>query len=157
MHSVGARFCCDSRDRSYLSRNMTKPTKWVCAQQRLRSAWSESLLCAHWVAKEPCFLHADSEDSDQTGQIPRLIWVFTGANVILFVLSWRGSFWRAWRTSNPSLHQTRVRKHINTDSTRRWNNEYLRTRWKFKHWSKQNSTSWTPVDTAKDGAPMLIQ
>ena len=24
--------------------------------------WSESSLCAHWVAKEPGFLHADSED-----------------------------------------------------------------------------------------------
>ena len=24
------------------------------------------------------FLHADSEDSDQTGQMPRLIWVFAG-------------------------------------------------------------------------------
>ena len=27
---------------------------------------SESLLCAQWVAKDPSFLHADSEDSDQT-------------------------------------------------------------------------------------------
>ena len=26
---------------------------------------SESSLCAQWVAKEPSFLHADSEDSDQ--------------------------------------------------------------------------------------------
>ena len=28
-------------------------------------AWSESWLCAQWVAKDPCFLHPDSEDSDQ--------------------------------------------------------------------------------------------
>ena len=27
---------------------------------------------------DPSFLHADSEDSDQTGRIPRLIWVFAG-------------------------------------------------------------------------------
>ena len=40
--------------------------------------WSESLLCTHWVAKEPSFLHTDSEDSDQTGWMPRLIWGFTG-------------------------------------------------------------------------------
>ena len=26
-----------------------------------------------WVAKDPSFLHADSEDSDQTGRMPRLI------------------------------------------------------------------------------------
>ena len=29
--------------------------------------WSESSLCAQCVAKDPMFLHADSEDSDQIG------------------------------------------------------------------------------------------
>ena len=42
----------------------------------IHPVWSESSLCAQWVAKDPSFLHADSEDSDQTGWIPRLIWVF---------------------------------------------------------------------------------
>ena len=32
----------------------------------IRPVWSESSLCAHWVAKDPSFLPADSEDSDQT-------------------------------------------------------------------------------------------
>ena len=54
--------------------HMTKPTKWLCAQGRLRPAraspvWLESSLCAQWVAKDPSFLHAGSEDSDQTGWI----------------------------------------------------------------------------------------
>ena len=40
--------------------------------------WSESSLCTQWIAKDPRFLHADSEDSDQTGRMPRLIWVFAG-------------------------------------------------------------------------------
>ena len=36
----------------YMSRDMTKPTKWVCAQQRLGSAWAsaqsdQSLRCLH--------------------------------------------------------------------------------------------------------------
>ena len=44
----------------------------------IRPVWSESLLCAQWVAKDPSFLHADSEDSDQPGRMPRLIWVFAG-------------------------------------------------------------------------------
>ena len=35
-------------------------------------------LCTQWVAKEPSFLHADSENSDQTGRMPRLIRVFAG-------------------------------------------------------------------------------
>ena len=33
----------------------------------IRQVWSESSLCAQWVAKGPRFLHADNEDSDQTG------------------------------------------------------------------------------------------
>ena len=52
---------------------------------------SESSLCAQWVVKDPRFLHADSEDSDQTGRMPRLIWVFAGRALILLVLSCRGS------------------------------------------------------------------
>ena len=80
----------------HLSHDMTKPTKWLCAQRRLRSAWvsaqsDQSSLCAHWVAKGPKFLHADSVDSDQTGRMPRLIWVFAGRTLTLLVLSCRGS------------------------------------------------------------------
>ena len=56
-----------------------------------RPGWSESSLCAQWVAKDPSFLHADSEDSVQTGRMPRLIWVFAGRTVIFLVLSWGGS------------------------------------------------------------------
>ena len=61
---------------------MTKPTKWVCAHCRpaktqislgicpvwsesllsICPVWSESLLCTQWVAKDPRFLHVDSED-----------------------------------------------------------------------------------------------
>ena len=44
----------------------------------IRPDWSESSLCSQWVAKDPSFLHADNEDSDQTGRRPRLIWVFAG-------------------------------------------------------------------------------
>ena len=68
-----------------MSRFMTKPTKWVCAQS------DQSSLCAEWVAKDPSFLHADSEVSDQTGRMPRLIWVFAGRTLTLLVLSRGGS------------------------------------------------------------------
>ena len=34
---------------------------------------SESLLWARRVAKDPSYLHADNEDLDQPGQMPRLI------------------------------------------------------------------------------------
>ena len=75
---------------------MTKPTKWLCTQRRLGSAWAsaqsdQSSLC---VAKDPSFLHVNSEDSDQTGRMARLIWAFAGRTVILLVLSWGGSYYR---------------------------------------------------------------
>ena len=47
----------------------------------VRPVWSESSLCTQWVAKDPSFLHADSEDSNQTGRILRwehmpLCWIY---------------------------------------------------------------------------------
>ena len=56
----------------------------------IRPAWSESSLCAPWAAKYRRFLHADSDDSDQTGRMPRLIWVFAERTLTSLVLSCRG-------------------------------------------------------------------
>ena len=75
---------------------MIKPTKWsVCSAKArvslgIRPVWSESSLCAQWVAKDPRFHHADSEDSDQTGRTSRLIWVFAGrtCHFVGFVMGW---------------------------------------------------------------------
>ena len=80
-----------------MSRDMTKPTKWVCAQRRHRSARAsaqsdQSLRCAYEEnVVLSCPLSA-SEDSDQTGRMPRLIWVFAGRTVTFLVLSCRGSY-----------------------------------------------------------------
>ena len=54
----------------------------------IRPVWPESSLYAQWIAKGPSFLHADSEDSDQTGRSPRLIWVFAGrtCHFVCFVM-----------------------------------------------------------------------
>ena len=74
----------------------------------IHPVWSESLLCAQWVAKDPRFLHADSEDSDQTGRMPRLIWVFAGRTLTLLVLSCRGSFfWPHTNYRNDSKYSDR--------------------------------------------------
>ena len=62
-----------------LSHSTTKPTKTNEDSDqpgRIASASAQSdqtSLCAQWVAKDPRFLQADSADSDQTGQMPRLI------------------------------------------------------------------------------------
>ena len=51
-----------------LSSLMTKWTKWHVHPAKtqislgIHPVWSESSLCAQWVAKDPSFLHADSED-----------------------------------------------------------------------------------------------
>ena len=64
--------CKCAFERTQMSRLMTKPTKWLCTQQRLRSAWAsvqsdQSSLCTQWIDKDPSLLHVDSEDSDQPG------------------------------------------------------------------------------------------
>ena len=49
-----------------MSRLVTKPKKWHVrpAKTQIRPVWSESSLCAQWVAKDLSFLHADSEVAD---------------------------------------------------------------------------------------------
>ena len=81
--------CEPRRDKTYMV--SVRPAKTQISLG-IRPVWSESSLSAwrklgslatHWV---------HSEDSDQTGRMPRLIWVFTGRTLILLVLSWCGSF-----------------------------------------------------------------
>ena len=70
----------------------------------VRPVWSESSLGAHRVAEDSVFLHADSEDSDQTGRMPRLIWVFAGRRDHFIILSWGSSnaknVWLSFRFSD---------------------------------------------------------
>ena len=85
------------RTKKYINeQRMTKPTKWHVrwTKTQISPIWSESSPCALWVAKDPSFLHADSEDSDQTGRIPRLIWVLTGCtcHFVGFVTRWLISY-----------------------------------------------------------------
>ena len=81
-----------------LSRNTTKPTKWLCAQRRLRSAWASAqsdqrLRCPHQESFGPFASHwAHSEDSDQPGR-----------TAILLVLSCRGSFVLMFQKNSTTL------------------------------------------------------
>ena len=78
----------------YMSRLMTKSTKWLCAQRRLRSAWAsaqsdqsdQSLrMKKAWVLSYPL---SASEDSDQTGRMPRLICLrWSHSHFVSFVMS----------------------------------------------------------------------
>ena len=58
----------------------------------IRYVWTESLLSA-WRKLGSLATHlAHSEDSDQTGQMPRLIWVFAVRTLTLLILSRGGSY-----------------------------------------------------------------
>ena len=78
--------------RHYKTNKMTVRPAKTQFSLGIRPVWSESSLCAHLVDKDPSFLHADSEDSDQTGRMPSLIRVFVGRTLILLLLSCHGSF-----------------------------------------------------------------
>ena len=74
----------------------------------IRPVWSESSLSA-WRNLGSLATHwAHSKDSDQTGGMPRLIWVFTGPTVTLLVLSWGGSiitlYWNTYLMSYTYMH-----------------------------------------------------
>ena len=80
-----------------MSHDMTKPTKWVCAQQRLRSAWAsaqsdQSLRCPH----------------EETGHPPSLIRVFAvrmkKAWVLSYPLSAQRRLWSDWSESSLGAH-----------------------------------------------------
>ena len=76
---------------------MTKPAQWHVRLAKtlislgIRLVWSEPSLCAQLVAKEPSCLHADSEDSDQTGRMPGWSESSLGAHATLLVLPQGGS------------------------------------------------------------------
>ena len=85
--------CYAQKQTSQMSRRMTKPTKWPVRSAKTQISlgicpvWSVSSLCAQWVAKDPSFLHADSEDSGCPGWSESSL----GTHAILLVLSWGGS------------------------------------------------------------------
>ena len=63
----------------------------------IRPVWSESSLSAWRKHGSLAIYWTHSEDSDQTGRMPRLIWVFAGRTLILFVLSCRSSIIFPWK------------------------------------------------------------
>ena len=64
----------------------------------IRPVCSESSLCTQWVAKEPSFLRADSEDSDQI--CPGWSESSLGAQTTMLVLSWGSNVLKvSWKVS----------------------------------------------------------
>ena len=68
-----------------LSQSITKPTTCLWAQRRLKSAWASDQSyqrpCCMYMLEEcmcPYLWNAQRRLDNQTGQMPRLIWVFAG-------------------------------------------------------------------------------
>ena len=70
-------FCYYEPPRDKTTKMTMRPAKTQISLG-VRPVWSASSQCAQWVAKDRSFLRADSEDTDQTGRMPRLIRVFAG-------------------------------------------------------------------------------
>ena len=69
-----------------MSRDMTIPTKWLCAQRRLRSAWAsaqsdQSLRCPHEEALGPLLCIERTAQSDLSLRRAH-------TNFVGFVMSW---------------------------------------------------------------------
>ena len=82
-----------------MSCRMAKPTKWPLRPAKtqislcIRPVWSESFLSAWRNIGSSATHWAHCEDSDQTGRMPRLIWVFAGhkghfVGFVGFVMRW---------------------------------------------------------------------
>ena len=78
----------------------------------IRPVWSESSLSAQRKLGSLATHWTHSEDSDQTGRMPRLIRVFAGRTTTLLVLSCRGSYYSSiWSEYHYHLSHI-MRKHV---------------------------------------------
>ena len=71
----------------YVKRKPSKTNKMTVRPAKTQIRLGGSSLCTQYVAQDPSFLHADSEDSDQTGRCPGWSESSLGAHAILLVLS----------------------------------------------------------------------
>ena len=100
-----------------ISRRMTKPTKWHVRPAKtqislgIRSDWSESSLSAYRNYGSLAIHRAHNEDFDQTGWMPRLIWVFGGrtSNFVRLVMQRIKSIWVTSWENRPSEIYDHVR------------------------------------------------
>ena len=103
----------------------------MCTQLRLRSAWasahwSESSLCAQWLAKDTRVLHADSEDSDQTRRTGQSIRLSIYMQLIYLHHTYAG--WSVWGTVNEWVKSVKISQVLSVRPDR------MRTTWTLLVW-----------------------
>ena len=96
--------------------------------------WSESSLSA-WRNLGSLATHwAHGKDSDQTGLMPRLIWVFAGRTLILLVLSCIGSYYDSnliWLTVSRQVDELISKDHMRCKA------------WRVIGWCETIQESWS--------------
>ena len=86
------------------------------------SAWRNlGSLATHW---------AHSEDSDQTGRVPRLIWDFAGRTLIVLVLSCRGSYYHYFRMMYSPAPESHYIYFLGPRKKSKLKTEQQRNKWK---------------------------
>ena len=118
-----------------MSRIMTKPTKWLVRSAKTQISlgafpvWPESSLSA-WRKLGSLATHwAHSEGSDQTGWMPRLIWVFTGRTCHFVCFVMMRLKWSWWCQVNMNLrYKISMPKYANI----------------MQNLSQNFETNWTP-------------
>ena len=103
---------------------MTKPSKWHLRPAKtqinlgIRPDWAESSLSVWRKLGSLDSQWAHSKDSDQTGRMPSLIWVFAERTSILLVLSCAGSdaIWRLYNKATIAVLFTSNRMNVVRDN-----------------------------------------
>ena len=88
-------FCWASSQKIIWAASWQNQQNGICTQRRVGSAWAsaesdQSLCCLHEESGSLATHWAHSEDCDQIGRVPRLIWVFAGCtdHFVDFVMRW---------------------------------------------------------------------
>ena len=103
-----------------ISHSMTKPTKWHIHQTKthislcMHGVWSESLLCTHWIAKDPCFFFSPRRQRLRSG------WVAAQADLSLcWVHRWFCCFCHAAaQLFYPAVKESCITEQYETDCWR---------------------------------------
>ena len=108
--------------------------------------WSESFLSA-WRKLGSLAIHrAHSEDSDQTGRIPRLIWVFPGRTATELVLSCRGLIFNGYEVYRKTSKNLDTKKFNYTKIWLIWSNASKQCRRNGKQYRRSSDcSSWSSL------------
>ena len=115
---------------------------WSESSLGICPVWSESSLSTWWRKLGSLATHwVHREDSDQTWQMPGLIWVFAGytGHFVCFVMR--------WLVEAEEVAQSEITQPVSCGTSRNW--EYTKANRTLNVWTLQSQTSYTKCATAR--------